>query len=233
VEYKLAAINDQSLARSKSDFNEEQTFHVRRIQAMKRMIGIVLVMLVTLGTGARAAMITGLGDLSGGSFYSVAFGVSADGAVVVGYSSGASGYEAFRWTSGGGMVGLGDLSGGSFSSLAYGVSADGSIIVGYSESGTGNGAFLWDSVNGMRSLYNVLTVDYGLDLTGWTLSSAWGISGNGRYVVGYGTHNGNTEAFLVDLYNAPAAVPEPGILSLLAVGGLMIFRYGSRRRSAW
>ena len=38
--------------------------------------------------------------------------------------------EAFRWTSGGGMVGLGDLPGGSSASFATGVSADGSVIVG-------------------------------------------------------------------------------------------------------
>ena len=45
---------------------------------------------------------------------SYGFGVSADGSVVVGQSSSASGIEAFRWTSGGGMVGLGDLPGGIF-----------------------------------------------------------------------------------------------------------------------
>ncbi len=50
---------------------------------------------------------TGLGDLAGGDFYSVATGVSVDGSVVVGYSDSGSSYEAFRWTSGGGMVGLG------------------------------------------------------------------------------------------------------------------------------
>ncbi len=50
----------------------------------------------------------GLGDLAGGAFNSIALGVSADGSIVVGWSSIASGNEAFHWTSGGGMVGLGD-----------------------------------------------------------------------------------------------------------------------------
>jgi probable HAF family extracellular repeat protein len=57
-----------------------------------------------------------LGDLPGGEFHSVAIGVSADGSVIVGPSDSASGYEAFRWTSDGGMVGLGDLPGGWFQS---------------------------------------------------------------------------------------------------------------------
>ena len=64
----------------------------------------------------------GLADLPGGESFSEAFGISADGAVVVGLSrSAASGslYEAFRWTESEGMVGLGDLPGGAFHSTAY------------------------------------------------------------------------------------------------------------------
>ena len=64
----------------------------------------------------------GLGDLSGGIFHSESRAVSADGSVIVGFGSSGSGTEAFRFTSGSGMLGLGDLSGGSFNSIAYGVS---------------------------------------------------------------------------------------------------------------
>jgi len=71
----------------------------------------------------------GLGDLSGGSFFSLAHGVSADGLVVVGISDSALGEQAFRWTQPGGMVGLGFLPRG-IESDAFGVSADGSIVVG-------------------------------------------------------------------------------------------------------
>src|SRR5688572_5837591 len=81
-----------------------------------------------------AGSLTPLGDLDGGIFDSIATAVSADGSTVVGYSFSTSGFEAFRWTSGGGMVGLGDLPGGAFRSEAHGVSADGSVIVGYSTS---------------------------------------------------------------------------------------------------
>ena len=47
-----------------------------------------------------------------------------------GWSDSASGREAFRWTSDGGMVGLGDLPGGEFTSYATGVSGDGIAVLG-------------------------------------------------------------------------------------------------------
>jgi probable HAF family extracellular repeat protein len=86
--------------------------------------------LIAGGTAMAGASFQGLGDLPGGSFYSRAYSVSSDGSVVVGSSESASGWEAFRWTSGSGMSGLGDLPGGCFGSWAYGVSSDGSVIVG-------------------------------------------------------------------------------------------------------
>lgn len=73
----------------------------------------------------------GMGDLPGGPFSSYAYGVSADGSVVVGMSNPVSqGVEATRWTAGGGLVGLGDLPGGLYASVARAASADGSVIVG-------------------------------------------------------------------------------------------------------
>jgi probable HAF family extracellular repeat protein len=62
-------------------------------------------------------------------------GVSADGSVVVGFSSN----KAFRWTAAGGMVDLGALPGDDVPySLYYanGVSHDGRIVVGFSQFGT-------------------------------------------------------------------------------------------------
>ena len=145
----------------------------------------------------------GLGDLPGGGFESWAFGVSADGSVVVGHSFSASGYEAFRWTQATGMVGLGDLPGGEFWSEACDASADGSVVVGVSESASGYGfrAFIWDATNGMRNLKDVLENDFGLDLTGWTLFSAEGISDDGLTIVGWGSNNpsGYTDAWIATL----------------------------------
>ena len=146
---------------------------------------------------------TGLSDLAGGSFESYANGVSADGSVAVGLGSSTSGNEAFRWTDGGGMVGLGDLAGGSFNSRAYSVSADGSTVVGRGSSASGTEAFVWDETNGMRGLMQVL-MDQGIDMTGWSLTEARGVSADGLTIVGYGTNPlGQEEGWIATI------VPEP------------------------
>jgi len=172
----------------------------------------------------QAGGMVGLGVLAGGSLGSFASGVSGDGSVVVGQSHSASGWEAFRWTQAGGIVGLGDLDGGSFDSAAWGVSGDGSVVVGYGSSDAGQEAIIWDSGHGMRSLQLVLTGDYGLDLTGWTLTRATGISADGTVIVGEGWHNGDSEAWQAII--PPIVIPEPSTCALLAAGlaGLMARR---------
>ncbi|MFT7569483.1 MAG: putative HAF family extracellular repeat protein [Paracoccaceae bacterium] len=180
----------------------------------------------------------GLGDLAGGSFRSLARNTSSDGSVVVGQGNSADGSEAFRWTESGGMVGLGELAGGSFYSEALSVSGDGSVTVGTSISANGlddNGdAFIWDADNGMRALSDVLVSDYGLDLTGWSLQQARGISDDGQFIAGYAKHNGNFEAFLVNLrQDVVVAIPEPGGLGLALFGlGAVGLGYARRRRAA-
>ncbi|MDH7570708.1 MAG: PEP-CTERM sorting domain-containing protein, partial [Armatimonadota bacterium] len=160
----------------------------------------------------------GLGDLPGGWFYSEAYGVSADGSVVVGVGV-TDNREAFRWTEATGMVGLGDLPGGAFYSEAYGVSADGSVVVGYSDSASGDEAFLWRPDTGMQRLYDVLVAQGdGAALTGWSLQYAYAVSADGRTIVGYGRNpSGNTEAWLARL-NQETQTPEPASLALLGVG---------------
>ncbi len=178
----------------------------------------------------------GLGVLPGGIHRSHAFGVSANGSTVVGQSgSSASGanHEAFRWTSSGGMVGLGDLPGGDFYSQAWDVSAGNSTVVGRGHSAAGEAAFIWDQANGMRSLRDVLIGDFGLNLTGWTLSWAAGISDDGLTIVGHGTNpDGNTEAWIATLPELatfsldikPSSCPNPlnrsshGVLPVAVVG---------------
>jgi len=95
-----------------------------------------------------------LGGLSGGREY-YASGVSADGAVVVGYyGPDPSTLHAFRWTEGSGMVSLGALE-GDVVSRAYDVSADGNVVVGFSHSGAPSyttRAFRWTEGSGMVSL---------------------------------------------------------------------------------
>ena len=136
----------------------------------------------------------GLGDLIGGSVHSGARAASSDGSVIVGYGNSSSGQEAFR-RMGGVMSGLGDLPGGIFRSIATSVSADGSVVVGSSTTDIGSEAFVWDALSGMRNLKSVLT-DGGLDLAGWTLTNARGVSTDGRTIVGVGVNpTGQTEAW--------------------------------------
>ena len=153
----------------------------------------------------------GLGDLPGGAARSYAYDTSADGSVVVGLGGSFSGTEAFRWTEAGGMVGLGDLPGGDFFSAATSLSADGSVVVGAATSSTGSKAFAWDETNGMRAIQQIL-MDQGIDMTGWDLAQANGISADGSTVVGYGTNpSGQTEAWI-------ATLPEPNPGMLLGIG---------------
>jgi probable HAF family extracellular repeat protein len=155
----------------------------------------------------------GLGDLPGGGFFSTAYAASADGAVIVGHGA-ASGVacEAFRWTADTGMVGLGDLPTGEVRSMALAVSWDGRFVTGYGSTDNGWEAFLWGKALGMRNLKDVLEQDCGLDLGGWQLDVAYGISADGSVLAGWG-HNpaGDIEAWV-------ATVPEPTTLALVAAG---------------
>lgn len=142
----------------------------------------------------------GLGDLPGGDAYSAANGVSANGSVIVGQATSASGSEAFRWTTGSGMVGLGDLPGGDFQSEASDVSSDGSVVVGRGFTALGFEAFVWNAASGMRSIREVIEPTVGAALNGWSLQSATAVSSDGRTVVGYGGNpNGSVEAWLAYL----------------------------------
>jgi probable HAF family extracellular repeat protein len=144
---------------------------------------LLVVLLISFGTttgGQAQVTFTPLGDLPGGSFLSQAIGVSGNGQVAFGHSwSTAAGYEAFRWTSGNGMVGLGNFSSGpqtGYESRPYASSFDGSVLVG-SGSTTSERAFRWTSATGM--------VDLGNLPTGTTWSRAYSTSNDGNIIVGY------------------------------------------------
>jgi len=157
--------------------------------------------------------------------------ISADGSTVVGLAyTGPPGPAdpgiAFRWTDETGVVGLGALPGDS-ESRARDVSGDGSVIVGHSGAGDTR-AFIWHQTHGMRDLKEVLTNDFGLDLTGWELSGAGSVSDDGTVIVGSGLNpSGQWEAWR-------AVIPEPSGLALLmaAVMILLTFVWIRERRVA-
>ncbi|CAG0952928.1 hypothetical protein PHYC_00299 [Phycisphaerales bacterium] len=155
---------------------------------------------------------------------------SNDGSVIVGWSrsmNSLNGTEAFRWTAATGMVPLGDLAGGAFQSWAYDVSGDGSVVVGRASIAGPCGpfgcnsegrAFIWDEAHGMRDLQQVLT-DLGVDLTGWKLLEARGVSFDGRVITGSGLNpEGLGEAWVASLSPAPPAC-EPDVNCDGAVNG--------------
>ncbi len=146
----------------------------------------------TLGGG-----MTGLGSLSGFTS-SHAYAASFDGSVIVGFctmnTDNGQIIEATRW-SGSSISSLGRLPGGTHS-RAYGVSNDGQVVVGQAGTSTAQVAFIWDAVNGIRDLKDALEFEYGLNLSGWNLTLANGISSDGKVIVGYGTNpSGQGEAW--------------------------------------
>lgn len=159
-----------------------------------------------------------------------AYAVSRDGSVIVGGASAAYRSEAFCWTAGGGILGIGVLP-RMDASVAKAVSDDGNVIVGRSGRGSEWDAFIWVRGKHMRSINSALAGEddadltgwrllwnrlvgqsrnkpRGVDLTGWKLTEANGISADGKTIVGTGEHNGDTEAWIAHLdspLNAPAA----------------------------
>jgi hypothetical protein len=154
----------------------------------------------------------GMGDVPGGVFYAIANDVSADGGTIVGEArtQGGASDEAFLWTESGGWVQPDPLHGLDFASSLHAVSADGSRAVGYGQGGT----MIWDAAHGMRSVAELLVQEHGLDLTGWTLGTAYGVSDDGTVIGGVGLNpTGQTEGWIATLPPAPthAAVPAEAV----------------------
>lgn len=150
---------------------------------------------------------TGMVDLGGvdGRTRSSATKASRDGSVVVGdvyYAPNKTDSLAFRWTSAG-MESLGVLQGDTLSG-ARAVSADGSVVVGLSgvnhDSGNTNHAFYWTRAQGMLNLQDVLVAHGAKIPAEWRLTSALGISSDGRIIVGVGVNaDGHAEAWKATL----------------------------------
>jgi probable HAF family extracellular repeat protein len=111
----------------------------------------------------------------------VAYGVSADGAVVVG---GAEQRRRAGVPFAGRMVSCKTSARwAAIESWAYGVSADGSVVVGWADNAAGQRrAFRWTASGGMEDL----NTTYASLLTNGSVLWARAISPDGRYIVGWG-----------------------------------------------
>ena len=108
-----------------------------------------------------------------------------------------------------------------------GVSADNSLIVGGTNGAAGPKAFVWDATHGTQDLEQILTLD-GINMTGWTLEPATGISADGTTIVGKGVDpSGASEAWIATStqgWFAPIPEPNTGLLVMVGVLGLAVIR---------
>jgi uncharacterized membrane protein len=121
---------------------------------------------------------TGVGDLPGGSTFSVATDVSGDGTIVVGHSTieFSDNPEAFRWSRTAGLQGLGFPAGGTYS-YALAVDSAGSTVVGFSNAGPGLSAFRW--------VHGAGFVELDTSAAPGRSFIATGVSGGGDVTAGY------------------------------------------------
>lgn len=157
------------------------------------LIGWCFLLSLTLVRGARAQLpgFGGLGflDPAGASPRSEAYGVSADGKTIAGFSglrNVESSYRAFRWTLSTGMVSLGALTATTPYSDAVAISGDGSTVVGESRYGDSMVAQRWTAATGMGA--------FGFPLGG-TSSNALAVSSDGTFIAGYTDSGATRSAF--------------------------------------
>jgi uncharacterized protein YhjY with autotransporter beta-barrel domain len=84
--------------------------------------------------------------------------------------------------------------------VAFAVNHDGSVVVGNS----GDQAFRWTAKDNMQSIQGLLTAA-GVNMSGWGLTSATGVSADGTVIVGNGTNSNLQEGWLARL-----ALPQNG-----------------------
>ncbi len=123
-------------------------------------------------------VVTSLGDLPGGDDDSTAYGVSADGSVIVGYGCSDAGQEAVMWDNGV-LTSLGVLTGYE-TSVAYDVSADGTVVVG----GATNSRTTSQMGEAWRWEGGVMT-GLGLAVGSFGFAQANAVSADGSVVVGH------------------------------------------------
>ncbi|HMN39948.1 MAG TPA: hypothetical protein PKE29_03825 [Phycisphaerales bacterium] len=147
-----------------------------------------------------------------GQLYGAAAGISPDGNVCVGYSSGPGGASAVRWIGDSMVEDLGSFPGADLS-IAFLASTGGEVIVGeYDGPAASFRPWIWTRSTGMLDLSAFLSSS-GVDLTGWSLiASPRGLSADGNTLVGIGTHEYAPGLFRTEGWMATIPSPAPWML---------------------
>lgn len=158
---------------------------------------------------------TSLGAIPGYPIDGVANTISSDGQKILGFGRGPNGFDAFRWTPQLGMHALQVAPLGYTGVSPLDVTPDGELLVG---TNLGN-AFLWRAGAGPMYVKDVLEGEFGMNLNGYTLEFATGISDDGRTIVGFGTDSivGGSFGWVVHL---DRSIPSPGGAPILVLVGL-------------
>lgn len=134
----------------------------------------------------------------------VAFGVSGDGSVIVGYSVPPFPMHAARWDADGTAHPLGDFLGGRDESQAFATTDDGLVIVGEGSDAEGKRAFVWSPGYGIQYLTTALSMAGVVVPDGWELQRANDVSADGRTIVGVARDpSGDTMGFIAVLPTRP------------------------------
>lgn len=154
------------------------------------------------------------------------FKASADGTTIAGLTSHQTinppRDDGWVWTAALGFTPIPVLP-GLYTTHITDISADGSIVLGvnFDAGVTTQAPFVWTRDRGTLPLAQFLT-EAGVDLAGWTIGSATGISADGTKIVGTGlSPAGRAEAFV-------AIIPAP--TTALALGGGALLASSRRRR---
>jgi probable HAF family extracellular repeat protein len=140
-----------------------------------------------------------------GAGFSDVSAVTPDGATVVGQSGDANGNNhAYRWKDGV-IADITPMETVTYV-LAKGVSDNGEVVVGYSGNTLFNTrAWRWTAATGETYL-STLLANAGVDMTGINLRQANAISGNGEFIVGTGSFNGATRAYVLRYNDGAGAI---------------------------
>lgn len=149
---------------------------------------------------------TDLGSLPG-QVRALGEAVNTNGTVITGrYNNGSE--FGYRWTQATGMVALPQTPNGCTALRPRAINGDGSLIIGQVvDNVAGFTAFVWTPAMGSQLLANHLQAR-GVNLTGWQISDATGISADGSAMCGNGLYNGSPVGWVVRGLRCPTNFSE-------------------------